>query len=182
MAEAPEPSGFWLALLWRIGGFLLRVPAILTWALTAIWMLLIWSLSSRTFEQPPEVGAAVWQVVANLAHAPLFGILALLVAALVLRRKHAGGWPRVERLDAVVILGWVLLWGALDEWHQSTTPGRHPSPLDVVTDLVGALSVLWIIAYLGTGAGGPTESGLRRRLFIGLLSCFAASALVSALG
>jgi VanZ family protein len=157
------------------------MPAPLGWGLTAAWMLLIWSLSSRTFEQPPEVGAELWRVAANLAHAPLFGILALLVAGIVLRRKaHGAGLPRVEALDALVIAVWVLVWGALDEWRQGSTPGRHPSPFDVVTDLVGALAVLWIVAYLG--GSRATESGLRLRLCVGLLACLAASLVVSFAG
>jgi len=38
-----------------------------------------------------------------------------------------------------------LLYALSDEYHQSFVPGRHPDPLDIVTDLAGAAAaLLWL--------------------------------------
>ena len=117
--------------------------------------------------------------VANLAHAPLFGLLTLW-ATLCLPRQDAGrgasgGWPRLDRRTLPWLLGAVALWALIDEWHQSSVPGRQPSALDLVTDLVGAVATLAVIRWLGRSrADAP---GLLRRLAAGLIACCIAAAL-----
>jgi len=132
----------------------------------------IWLLSSMS-EVGSESDSLVLAILGNAAHAPLFGILGLWLAALVLREE--GGWARVTPGACLFVLGFVGLYGALDEWHQSFVPGRKSSPLDLVTDLVGGACVLWIVAYLG--APSRTEGGLVGRLALGTLLCFAAATL-----
>ncbi len=47
-------------------------------------------------------------------------------------------------------LAWLLavLYGATDEFHQSFTPGRHPSPLDaLIYDNLGALLAVLITSW-----------------------------------
>ena len=71
------------------------------------------------------------------------------------------------------MLSLVAGYGALDEWHQSLTPGRHPSVLDLLTDLVGGACCLWIAAYIGRASA--TEGGLRKRLALGVALCVASA-------
>ncbi len=188
MSEPTESARFsWLVLLRAAGRALLRFPLVVSLALIAGWMGLIWTMSDRTFERPPELGSYTWRIVSNMAHAPLFGTLALLVSAVVLRRAppadasrpHAP-WPRVGPVQAAWVLLVTVAYGALDEWHQASVPGRDPSLADIGTDAVGALSVLWIIAYLGAGAA--SEAGIRRRLFVGIVACAAAATAVALAG
>jgi len=46
------------------------------------------------------------------------------------------------------VLAGVLAFSLFDEFHQSMTPGRDFSLLDVVTNLCGAACVLWTAAYV----------------------------------
>jgi VanZ family protein len=41
-----------------------------------------------------------------------------------------------------------LLYGLSDEFHQAFVPGRHPDPLDIVTDIAGAAAALLALRLL----------------------------------
>jgi VanZ family protein len=171
-----RPRGL-VGLLRRAGSALLALPAALVGVACAGWMFLIWSLSTREGSDMPASG--YWPVIANMGHAFLFGILCLLLAALVLRPVLAGGWPALDPRRILGLLLAVGAYGFLDEWHQSRVPGRAPSVLDILTDLVGAACVLWIIAYLGRD--DAAAGGLRKRLLVGVCACAAAALLGTAL-
>ena len=109
---------------------------ITAWLPALIYMGLIWTLSSFTFDAPIE-------------HVPLrdkgvhfaeYGMLGFLVAHATLRT-----WPahHVMRTAALAICITVL-WGWLDEIHQAFVPGRSSDALDLVADAAGAI--------VGTGA------------------------------
>jgi hypothetical protein len=165
MTRAPRVD---LALtLRRAGHRLLALPAPLVLGTAALWMFGIWLLSSRDLG-PKGTTAGLGAVLGNLAHAPLFGLLGLLFASAFLRGA-GGAWPRIGRAATLRVLLPVLVYGIVDELHQSYTPGRDASALDVLTDVVGAGCVLWIIAYLGDAAA--TEAGLRQRLLLGVVAC-----------
>ena len=104
----------------------------------------------------------------------LFGILALFLSAALLRRAKRDAWPRVGPREIFRVLGLVGVYAVLDEWHQSVVPRRDSSALDVLTDLVGAACVLWIVAYLGRS--DASERGVRMRLLIGVSACVAVAA------
>ncbi len=169
---APERAGgVWLAALRAAGALLLGLPRALLWVLPVAWMGLIWRLSAQTFE--PAEPSFAYSVVSNLAHAPLFGVLALLLAALLVPRPVREpadlGRPR-----ALLVLLLVCAYGLFDEWHQSRVPGRDASPLDVVTDAVAALATVAVVLYLARR--DASERGLRRRLLAGAAACLAAAA------
>ena len=107
----------------------------------------------------------------NFAHAVVYGLLALWSALLLPR---ADGWPRLRRGAVLAILAFVLAIGVLDEWNQSQRPGRDGSWTDVLTDVVGALATLAVIAY--AGRGDAREHGLWRLLAVGTLACLLAAA------
>jgi len=160
-------------LLRAVGGFLVRVPWPLALVLLLGWATVIFDLSSKrrpvtTRESP------LWEFLSNLAHAPLFGLLALLAAALLLRQR-GGGWPRFRPGRAAAVVALTVLYGLADEWHQSTVPGRDASLLDVVTDGVAAAMVVWVIHGLERG-----ERAVRGRLLAGLGLCALAALAASA--
>ena len=66
-------------------------------------------------------------------------------------------------------------YAVVDELHQRWVPGRDSTPFDVLTDGIGAASVLWIVRYLGTS--NASESGLWKRLAIGTAACALSAAL-----
>lgn len=146
-------------------------------------MVLIWTLSAREGSDLPAAG--LWPILANTGHAFLFGILALLLAAIRLRHVPtatsgpSGGWPQLTRGRVIGLLALVGAYGLVDEWHQSLVPGRGPSVLDIATDLVGAGCVLWIIAYLGRADAGG--AGLNARLVTCIVACVGVAAVGTAL-
>jgi hypothetical protein len=152
-----------------LGRLLLGQPRALAWIPPAAWAGLIWWLSSRP-AQLDEARGQGWALLWNMAHAPAFGVLALLLLPLAPRR---GNWVRLGRLELGLIGGLALAYGLLDEWHQSRVPGRDASLLDVLTDAVGAACVLWVAGYLAREDAG--EGGLAGRLVAGLGLCFAAA-------
>ena len=87
-----------------------------------------------------------------------------------------------EHRDAPTpVPGWVLwvapplLYGVLDELHQSRVPGRDASALDVLTDLVSGAAVLWIVFTLARRE--LPERALLARLGLGVCLCAASAAL-----
>jgi VanZ family protein len=158
------------------GRRLLALPAPFAAGLWSAWAALIWWLSGHASPVAVEP-SPLWEWLSNLAHAPLFGLLTLFTAALVLRDRTRA-WPRVGSLRGVLVLGSTLAYGVLDEWHQSRIEGRDASALDVLTDVVAGALVLWIVAVLGRGE--LTERGLLARLAAGLAACAACAALAMA--
>lgn len=165
-----------LPLVRSIGRALGHLPRLVAAAAALGWMGLIWWLSSGPIEVRPPLPAAdfFW----NLAHAPVFGLLAVLVAVAAAPRPLPGSWPDPGRRPRLVALVLVAGWALLDEWRQAHVVGRHGSPFDFVTDLTGAACVLLVAAY--AGRAGASEDGLRRRVALGIGAC-AAAALVTTL-
>jgi VanZ family protein len=158
------------------GRRLLALPAPLAAALVGAWAALIWWLSGHA--SPVAVQPSpLWEWLSNLAHAPLFGLLTMFTAALVLRDRTRA-WPRVGSARGMLVLASTLVYGVVDEWHQSRVEGRDASALDVLTDVVAGALVLWIVGVLGRGA--LTERGLLARLAAGLGVCAACAALAMA--
>ena len=123
------------------------------WGPPALLAAIIFALSSLS--QVP--GATyVWD---KLAHCTVFGTLCLLT----LRATHGGARPLALRPAAAAFF-LVLLWGVLDEVHQSFVPGRDASARDVAADALGAALALALwAAWRGTaripralgGGGNP---------------------------
>jgi len=110
-----------------------RRTQVLLWLPILIWAGIIFALSATPnlrFAQAADLDF----VVRKAGHMAVFGVLAVLVwralASSVVRRA--------------MVWSWVLTfaYAASDELHQSFTAGRHPSPIDVGIDSVGALLFL----------------------------------------
>jgi hypothetical protein len=131
------------------------------------WMLLIWWLSSGPIDFRPPLPASgfLW----NLAHAPVFGLLAALVATAAAPRPLPPRWPNPGRLAGLAAFLAVAAWAAADEFHQARVDGRHGSPFDFATDVTAAASVLWLASYAGRRAA--SEGGMRLRLGIAIGLC-----------
>jgi VanZ family protein len=115
------------------------------WALIAIaWMAVIYSLSDRPggdYEGASE--ATSWLPFATtIAHVGLYFVLSLFVLrAFVLLRPVSSG------LIAYSTVFVALVYGILDEVHQSNVEGRASEVGDVVADVFGAVLVvvIWIV-------------------------------------
>jgi len=111
------------------------------WAPVLAYMVGIFLLSGQP---EPALARLTWDKLLHAGAYALFGLLCL-------RATH-GGFKSLRRPRAVVALILCIGYGAFDEWHQSFVPGRDPSVLDWVADLVGSGLALWIYAGLGRAA------------------------------
>lgn len=102
-------------------------PGFFRWLPVVGWMALIFVLSAQPDFPHPASG---WMdlLISSAAHAFLFGVLALLLG------RALAPQPRGVPL-AFVLTG---LYALSDEFHQAFVPGRHPDPLDLGCDLLGA--------------------------------------------
>ena len=103
------------------------------WLPVLVWAGIIFALSATPnlrFAQAVDLDF----VVRKAGHVAVFGVLAVLVWRALT--------PSVVR--HAMVWSWVLTvaYAATDEFHQSFTSGRHPSPVDVGIDSVGALLFL----------------------------------------
>jgi len=97
-------------------------------------------VSGQTEVAAPDVGISLDKV----AHFVVFGALATSIIRLpVFRDKPSRGFWTALLFSAG--------FGILDEWHQSTTPGRQVEVADAVADALGALTASslyrWVFWY-----------------------------------
>lgn len=111
------------------------------WLPVVGWMLLItyWSAQSELPIDTQWIHRLLRGQQHPLAHAAAFGILAVLVRWAVERTPGATLWAFL----------FSAAFGAVDEWHQSFTPGRHPDIKDLIVDsLAAALAVMFTDASI----------------------------------
>jgi len=78
----------------------------------------------------------------KVAHMAIFAVLAVL-AAWGLRRAFPQ-WPFARVLLLALLVS--VTYGALDEIHQRTVPGRTPDPFDIAADGLGAGAAVAAVA------------------------------------
>ena len=108
--------------------------------LTIAWMSLIFFLSSlpSTIVSPDIVAL---DLIKKVLHFVIFGVLAVLYLATLKWKK-----PLIETGVTIFVISLFLAvtYAISDEYHQSFTPGRHPSVRDVAIDASGAFAFLGI--------------------------------------
>ena len=115
-----------------------RYRRILGWLPPIGWMALIFFLSSRT-----DFGALSRFSFAGsdkVAHAVIYGVLAVLVANAVAPARWASGFSWVVSVA----------YGVTDEYHQHFVPGRDVSAGDLLADALGAALVLTVCSVIRT--------------------------------
>jgi VanZ family protein len=117
-----------------------------------LWLpVLVWAGIIFAFSATPNLRfaqeAAVDFVVRKAGHMFVFGVLAILI-------WHALEYSAVRR---AMVWSWALTvaYAASDEFHQAFTAGRHPSPVDVGIDSVGALLFLLALTLWLRGRRAP---------------------------
>jgi len=123
-----------------------RTRLAFAWLPAALYMLLIWWLSSRSL----NISIDSFPFRDKGVHAAEYGVLGVLLA-------HALAGTFASRSRAVLwwwAAGLTVLFGMTDEIHQAFVPGRSSDILDVVADAVGAVAGasvrLWWIRPNGT--------------------------------
>lgn len=95
--------------------------------LLAVWCAATWWLSDQS--DPESSVGWFWELPDWAAHAVEYAVGGFLARATLegVRRPS----------PALIAVVFCVLWGVVDEWHQSWIPGRDSSLLDVVADGVG---------------------------------------------
>jgi len=118
-----------------------RFGRVAWWMLPAGHAALIYWSSSLTTDEIPSLLGEVWD---KLLHGAAYGLLAFLILLAV-----NGGLRRP--VGPLVFCGAVLaslLFGLIDEWHQSMVATRVASGADLLADLLGSLAAVPIYRWL----------------------------------
>ncbi len=118
------------------------------WVAAAAWMGLIFFVSAQP-RLPLLLDSPDLQDVAG--HFAAYAVLAAL-----LRWALAGSGVRRPGIWALVL---AVLYAFSDEFHQSFVPGRHPDPLDILTDAAGATAALAWAKWRARREGGAAPAG-----------------------
>jgi VanZ family protein len=120
-----------------------------------LWMAVIFISSSIPSDDFPHVEFWGW---AKLIHLVYYGVLCFLVQRAISNQTR---YPLLARHSYLSGVFFAVLYGASDEFHQLSTPGRHGQYTDILIDAFGAcLYLLGLWAYhslrprAAGGAGG----------------------------
>jgi VanZ family protein len=133
----------------RVSAWYDERPGWCRWVPVVLWMAMIFFLSAQP--QLPSAPSPFWDdLLKKGSHALEYAVLGTLVWFAVGRR-----WP---------LLAWVLAvaYAISDEYHQSFVPGRHPDPVDVGFDALGAALAVFLLWWRGRARRGGLPEGGRR--------------------
>ena len=100
----------------------------------------------------PDIPPGPWAWSDKLTHAAVFGTIGLLWALAAAR-------PGARAVLAAVAI--TAAFGAADEFHQSFTPGRDASLLDLLADTVGATAGALLVTWYSARRWAPPSSASR---------------------
>jgi len=110
------------------------------------YMAVIYALSSMQINLDVQL-PFLTSMFFNMCHVPLYFGLCVLIA-LYVRKIFKGGEGENSSLPYMLVaLGIIAVYGLSDEYHQSFT-GRHPSLLDLASDLIGGLLGILLLGYV----------------------------------
>ena len=101
--------------------------------LALLWMVLIFTTSSISSDEFPDVEFWGWS---KLVHLIYFGVLCYLLEKVLRQQKR---FPALANHPVLFAFIFTVLYGVTDEVHQLFTPGRHGQATDVLIDALGAL-------------------------------------------
>jgi VanZ family protein len=122
------------------------------WIPAVIWSLVVYTLSAQTALPNPRQ----WGITDKMAHFAVFAVLGL---ALAYGRYRS---PRRPPHGLLVAAG--LLYGVLDEVHQTFVPNRHPDVADFIADAAGVLVGYGVVVLAAAVVGAVSRRLTSRRL------------------
>jgi hypothetical protein len=113
---------------------------------TLSYMAFIFILSSMKIKPFIQVGL-LQELLVNLCHVPLyFGLsMPLSLYTRKLFKVQERGRPSLDW--ALVAMAILLVFSASDEYHQSFT-GRHPTVMDLISDVIGGLAGVLVLSFI----------------------------------
>lgn len=108
------------------------------WVPPVIWAVVIFLLSSRPIAPTSQI---FWKdfIVKKSAHVIEYAIFTILLYRAL---KESGVKKYNAGLTAILF---AVIYGALDEFHQSFTPGREPRVRDVFFDTIGSVVSIYLL-------------------------------------
>jgi VanZ family protein len=107
------------------------------WGAAILMMLVIFGFSATPAKDLPNFNWAD-VLVKKGGHMLGYGLLGLSYL------RGLRGKPDNDRRASLMAWGLAVLYAVTDEFHQSFVPGRHPSPVDVLIDGIGAAGLLFV--------------------------------------
>lgn len=123
------------------------------WIPAVLWSLVLYTLSAQTALPNPRR----WGLTDTHAHFIVFTVLGLTLAY--------GRYRSPRRLPHWLIVAAGLLYGVMDEVHQSFVPNRHPSVSDFLADAAGVLVGYGLAVLVVFVVGAVSRSLASRRKF-----------------
>ena len=122
--------------------FRVSLTAVCYYVVVIAYMAGIYYLSSLPLSanQSKGISKSTRQIITNIAHVPLYGILAFLLLRAFNRGKNNLEHRSLISYYLAFAIG--TLFAISDEVHQSFVPGRTASLLDVLLDVLGIIAVL----------------------------------------
>ncbi|MCF6323602.1 MAG: VanZ family protein [Gammaproteobacteria bacterium] len=121
-------------------------------ALPFLYMGVIFLLSSIQGDGSPAtvdpITGTIKAIIYNGAHVPLFALLAWLWC------WSLTAWNITLNKRLILAFCLTAIYGVSDEWHQSFTPGRDTSFLDVMLDMLGASLAVYFYRGQQVSANG----------------------------
>jgi len=116
---------------------------VLFWIATGVWFAVLWKLSSMSGSSLPSFKVPNADKIAHFTYFFIGGVL------LTNSFRLSTRWPmRVIFVVVLLIIGGI---GIVDEWHQTSTPGRSGNDRgDLLADcLGGGLAALFVTTWYG---------------------------------
>jgi hypothetical protein len=116
---------------------------LLAWLPAILWAGIIFFLSAQPGPKLERLGLT-GDLLSLATHFSLYAVLMILLV-FAIRQSNLLTVPWSEVLAFILLA----IYAFSDEYHQSFVPGRVATPLDWLTDIIGAI-VVWVILILWT--------------------------------
>ncbi len=112
---------------------------------TIFWLWLIFIAIVSSLPNIPTQEINIWDEPFRLDYLEHFGVFAILLGVFVLWKSDENGLFYVKK-HYLFVLG-LLLFAIIDEVHQLWIPGRSYNPLDLIYNLLGSISGMYLIRF-----------------------------------
>jgi VanZ family protein len=116
-----------------------------TFLKTTFWLWLIFIAIVSSLPNIPTQEINIWDEPFRLDYLEHFGVFAILLGIFVLWKSDEKGLFFVKKYF-LFIFG-LILFAIIDELHQLWIPGRSYNPLDLIYNLLGSISGLYITKF-----------------------------------
>lgn len=110
------------------------------------WLWLIFIAVVSSLPNIPTQKINIWDEPFRLDYLEHFGVFVLLMGVFVLWKSDESGFFSLKK-QLIFVLG-ILVFAVVDELHQLWIPGRSYNPLDLIYNLLGCITALFLTRYI----------------------------------